>query len=124
MQQEKKKDNLIVNLTFSFSLAIIRYTEQLEAKRKFAIANQLLRAGTSIGANVREGQNPESKADFIHKFKIAAKEADETQYWLELCKQSDNYPDCDELLKKVEEISRVINKIISTSKRNISPSAH
>ncbi len=124
MQQERMKDNLIINLTFQFSLSIIRYTELLEGKRKFAIANQLLRSGTSIGANVREAQNPESKADFIHKFKIAAKEADESQYWLELCKYSENYPDCDELLKKLEEISRVMNKIISTSKKGTSNQPH
>jgi len=50
------------------------------------VARQLLKAGTSIGANVREVQNAESKTDFIHKMKIAAKETDETEYWLELCR--------------------------------------
>ena len=76
------KDNVIVNLTFKFSFHVIEYCELLESKRKFVISTQLLRAGTSIGANVREAQNAESKPDFVHKFKIAAKEADETQYWL------------------------------------------
>ncbi len=71
------KDNIIVDLTFKFSLAIIDYCEQLESKKKYIIARQLLKSGTSIGANTREAQNAESKADFIHKFKIAAKEADE-----------------------------------------------
>lgn len=72
------KPNLIVDLTFEFSLRVISFTEILEGMKKFVIANQLLKSGTSIGANVWEAQNAESKDDFIHKMKIAAKEADET----------------------------------------------
>lgn len=64
-----------------------------------------------------EAQNAESKADFIHKMKIAAKEAEETQYWLMLCDYSANYPDCKLLINKLEEISKVLGKILSTSKR-------
>ena len=75
------KDNLIVNLSLAFALDIIDFSDLLENQRKFVIANQLLKSGTSIGANVHEAQNAESKADFIHKIKIAAKEADETDYW-------------------------------------------
>ena len=75
------KDNLIVNITFEFALEIIEFAEELEGLRKFVIANQILKSGTSIGANVREAQNAESKNDFIHKLKIAAKEADETEYF-------------------------------------------
>lgn len=110
------KDNLIVDLTFKFSLSIIQYCEELEASKKYVIARQLLKSGTSIGANVREAQNAESKADFIHKFKVAAKEADETEYWLQLCKQSANYPDTTSLLIDLESIIKVISKIISSSK--------
>jgi four helix bundle protein len=58
-------------------LLIIDFCEELERKRKFVIANQLLKAGTSIGANIHEAQNAESRADFIHKVKIAAKEVEE-----------------------------------------------
>jgi len=86
------KENMIVKLSSEFALEIIEYAELLEEHRKFVIANQLLKSGTSIGANVREAQNAESKADFIHKMKIAAKEADETDYWLLLCKLSKTYP--------------------------------
>ena len=75
------KDNLIVNITFEFALEIIEFVEELEGLRKFVLANQLLKSGTSRGANVREAQNAESKNDFIHKLKIAAKEADETEYF-------------------------------------------
>jgi four helix bundle protein len=110
------KENLIVDLTFKFSLAILDYCEQLENKKKYVVARQLLKAGTSIGANTREAQNAESKADFIHKFKIAAKEADETEYWLHLCKESDHYPDPDKLLDDLQTIIKIISKIISSSK--------
>lgn len=55
------------------------------------LANQLLRSGTSIGANIRESQSAESRLDFIHKLKIADKEA---EYWLLLCQKSNKYPDC------------------------------
>lgn len=108
--------NRIVDLTFGFSLKTIEYVELLEEKRKFVIANQLLKSGTSIGANIREAQNCESKADFIHKFKIAAKEAEETEYWLLLCKYSNSYPFEEKLLEEVKEIQRIINSIINTSK--------
>jgi four helix bundle protein len=110
------KDNLIVDLTFKFALEIIRYCEVLERDRKYVLARQLLKSGTSIGANVREAQNSESKADFIHKFKIAAKEADESEYWLLLCKASEQYPDPIQLLLDLESIIKVISKIISSSK--------
>ena len=63
-----------------------------------------------------EAQNGESKADFIHKMKIAAKEADETQYWLLLCDYAQGYPDCKILLQKLDELSRILNKILATSK--------
>jgi four helix bundle protein len=117
MRQDKIEDNVILKLSFEFALEIIAYSELLDTNRKYIISKQLLKSGTSIGANVREAQNSESKADFIHKFKIAAKEADETQYWLQLCKFSKNYPDCEHLIKRVEELNRIITKIISTSKR-------
>ena len=88
----------------------------LEEKRKYVIANQLLKSGTSIGANVHEAQNAESKADFIHKFKIAAKEIEETKYWLVLCKNSNSYPEYVHLELLLNEIEKIITKIISTSK--------
>lgn len=111
------KDNLIVTKTINFSLLIIEFCEELESKRKFVIANQLLRSGTSIGANVHEAQNAESKADFIHKLKIAAKELDETKYWLILCKKAKTYPFNLELENQIKEIGLIIYKILSTSKK-------
>jgi four helix bundle protein len=115
---EYKKDNLILELTFKFALDIIEFTELLESLKKFVIARQLLGCGTSIGANVREAQNAESKNDFIHKIKIAAKEAEETEYWLLLCKFSKNYPFDETLTDKINHINKVLSKIISKSKLN------
>ncbi len=110
------KPNLIVDLTIEFSLLLIEYCEKLEEDRRYVISNQLLKAGTSIGANVHEAQSPESKADFIPKMKVAAKEANESEYWPILCKRSSAYPDCDYLLEKVTVIQRILSKIISSSK--------
>ncbi len=112
----KDSENIIVKLTFEFALEIIEYCEILEANKRFVIANQLLKSGTSIGANVREAQNAESKNDFIHKFKIAAKEIEETIYWLDLCSMSKNYPECSSLKDQIQIISKIINKIIISSK--------
>nr|WP_294795839.1 four helix bundle protein [uncultured Mucilaginibacter sp.] len=111
----KDKPNLIVDLTFDFSLKVIRFSEELESKRKFNMANQLFRCGTSIGANVREAQGAESKIDFRHKCKIAYKEAEETEYWLSLCKYSDSYPYEVSLHNDIQSIIKVLGKIISST---------
>jgi len=112
------KDNLIVNLTFKFSLEVINFSEQIRALYKYEMASQIFRSGTSIGANIREAQNAESKADFIHKFKISAKEADELEYWLLLCEKSEHYPaPKKEMLTDLNSIIKIISKIISSSKR-------
>jgi len=110
------KDNLIVNLTFEFALDIIEFSETLDEARKYVISRQLLKSGTSIGANVREAQNAESRNDFIHKLKIAAKEADETEYFLLLCKFSKTYPFDQALNDKLVVIIKILSKIISSSK--------
>jgi four helix bundle protein len=109
------KPNLIVDLTFNFSLKIIAFTEILESKRKFNMANQLFRSGTSIGANVREAQGAESKDDFRHKCKVAYKEAEETEYWLKLCKYAESYPFDEVMYEEVFSIIKVLGKIISST---------
>lgn len=110
------RENPIVDKSFQFALEIVKFCDLLYEKRKFVIAQQLLKSGTSIGANIREAQNAESKTDFVHKMKIAAKEADETVYWLLICKDSDSYPTDLALIEKVNEILRILSKIISSSK--------
>ena len=115
----ERKENAILNLTIEFSIAVISFVEQLEEKRKFVVANQLLKSATSIGANVHEAQNAESKLDFIHKLKIAHKEADETMYWLTLCEKAESYPINLELKDKLQTIIKVLSKIISSTKQNL-----
>ncbi|MBL7941235.1 MAG: four helix bundle protein [Flavobacteriales bacterium] len=115
MRNDRK--NLIVDLTFQFALKVVEFADELDKGKKFRLANQLFGCGTSIGANVREAQNAESRADFIHKMKLAAKETDETIYWLELCSTSRVLPTRDDMLAQAVEISKVLSKIISTSKK-------
>lgn len=112
------KENLIMKQTLEFALKIIDYAEHLEYAKKYVIARQLLKSGTSIGANVREAQNAESKPDFVHKMKIAVKEADETEYWLTLCEHSENYPNPAEMKDKLQSIMNILSKIIISSKSN------
>lgn len=112
------KENEIVKVSFEFALEIIKYCELLEENRRYVIARQLIKSGTSIGANVREAQNSESKADFVHKLKIAAKEAEETEYWINLCKYSKNYPDTKYLEDQIVSILKLLNKILSTLKKS------
>lgn len=119
MTKEKIEQNLILKLCFDFSLQIISFCEELDLQKKYLISRQLLKSGTSIDANAMEAQNAESTNDFIHKFKVAAKEAEETQYWLLLCEYSKNYPDTKILLAKIEEINNVIGKIISSAKKKL-----
>nr|WP_315029979.1 four helix bundle protein [uncultured Chryseobacterium sp.] len=109
------EDNPLIEKTVKFSLDIIEFCELLESKKKFVIAKQLLRSGTSIGANSFEAQNPYSKKDFVNKMKIAAKELEETKYWLYLCKHSQSYPFEEKLEAQIIEIGKIIYKILSTS---------
>ncbi len=88
-----KKDKEVLNLSFEFALQINKYTEVLEILKRYNMATQLFKRGTSIHANIREAQNAESKADFIHKMKIAAKEAEETEGWILLCQHAPSYPE-------------------------------
>ncbi len=111
-----EKQNVVLEKSFDFALNIIAYSELLEKNRKYVIAKQILRSGTSVGANIREAQSAESNADFIHKLKIADKEANETEYWLQLCKYAKNYPNPEEIGKTLLEIKKLLSKIISTSK--------
>ena len=117
MQKDLIENNPNLKLSFGFSLLVIENCEKLDEKKKFITSKQVLRSGTSIGANSFESQNGESKADFIHKMKIAAKEAVETQYWLMLCEFAKEYPDPKLLLQKLEEITKGLNKILTTAKR-------
>ncbi len=112
-----EKRNEVLASPFEFALQTIEFSELLENKKKHVIAKQLLRSGTSPGANLREAQNASSRGDFIHKCIIALKEADETEYWLLLCSKSKNYPDTGHLLDKALSLKKLLIKIITSSKR-------
>ncbi len=116
------KPNPLKEKSFQFALNIIKLYKYLtEEKKEFIMSKQLLRSGTSIGANIREGQSAQSKPDFIHKFSIAQKECDESLYWLELLYQS-------QFIEKIEftkihsdatELLKMLRSSILTTKQNI-----
>jgi four helix bundle protein len=114
-----RRDGPIVQKSLAFSVAIINYCDFLAEKKKFVISNQLLKSGTSIGANVFEAQYAESRIDFIHKMKIAQKEANETLYWLLLCTKMDELLVQQEMMEILNEILAILSKIITTSKKNL-----
>lgn len=111
------RKNIVLEKSIDFALMVIEFCELLEFKRKFIIANQLLKSGTSIGANVHEAQNAESMTDFIHKMKIALKELEETKYWLILCEKAPSYPFRKDLKMGIQELGLIMYKIVSTSKK-------
>ena len=117
-----EKKNLIKDKSFQFALTIIQlYKYIIEEKKEFVLSKQLLRSGTSIGANIREANNAESKADFIHKMAIAQKECDETLYWIELLTDSGFLKDQDTeiIYNKANELLKIIRSIILTAKHNM-----
>ena len=111
-----KKGNVILDKTFDFSLDIINLYKHLINNKEYVISKQLLRSGTSIGANVEESTAAQTKKDFITKMSIASKEARETRYWLRLLKKSqlvsDNY---DKYLYDIEEIIKISTSIVKTA---------
>ncbi len=114
-------NNPLLQKSFQFSIDIIEYTEILTSLKKYNLANQLFRSGTSIGAMVREAQSPESLKDFVHKLKIAAKEAEESKYWLELAERSVHYPSPSKeiLINPLTEVQKLLSSIIKTAKNKI-----
>lgn len=116
-----KKDNIVLEKSFRFAIRIIRLYQHLTgARHEYILSKQMLRAGTSVGANVREGNNAESKADFIHKLGVAQKETDETMYWLELLKETDYLTnhEFDSIYQDANELLKIIRSIILTAKSN------
>ena len=113
------REGPIVKKSLEFSVEIINYCDLLNSKRKFLLSNQLLKSGTSIGANVFEAQHSESRLDFIHKMKIALKEANETFYWLTLCQKIEELSVQQEILNSLNEIMAILSRIIITSRKNL-----
>jgi four helix bundle protein len=115
--RKEYENNPVVKHSIELSLMMIKFVKQLEDDKKYIIARQILRSGTAVGASIIEAQSAESKADFIHKLKIADKEAHETWYWLYLCEQSDNYAFNPEVRNKLDEVMRLLNAIIKNTKQ-------
>ena len=113
-------ESIIKDKSFSFSIRVVRLYKYLtEKKKEYIISKQFMRSGTAIGALVREAQNAESKADFIHKLAIAQKECDETMYWIELMKETGflNKKEFEEIYGDAQELLKIIRSIIITTKQ-------
>jgi len=117
----ESKPNILKEKSFEFALEIIGLYKTLSSNKEFIISKQLLRSGTSIGANVREAQNAESKPDFIHKLSVAQKECDEALYSLELLFKS-GYITSEQHTQfedKASQLLRIIKSSILTTKSNL-----
>jgi four helix bundle protein len=116
------KQSIVKEKSFEFAIRVVKMYQFLhDDKKEYVMSKQVLRAGTSIGANIREALNAESTADFIHKLAIAQKETGETLYWLELL-HATNYLDktsFDSIYNQAEELYKIIIKIIVTTRQKI-----
>jgi four helix bundle protein len=113
---------ILVHKSFSLAIEIVQlYKCLVDEKREYVMSKQLLRAGTSVGAMVRESQNAESKMDVVHKLGIAQKECDETSYWLELIRATgfsieSKFEGCYQL---ASEVLKILKSVILTTKQNL-----
>jgi four helix bundle protein len=113
------KENVVKNKSFEFAIRVVKLYQYLtENKKEYVLSKQVLRSGTSIGALIRESEHAESTADFIHKLSIALKEANETEYWLELLENS-SYLERNEfesINNDLTELLKLLTSIIKTTK--------
>ncbi len=119
MSDTKKNESIIAKKAYAFALEIISvYKYLINEKKGFVLAKQLLRSGTSIGANINEALSGQSKRDFVHKLSISLKEARETSYWLNLLKDSSfiTQESFDKLNNSCNEITKILSSIILTTK--------
>ncbi len=116
-----KEENLVLKKSKAFAIRTIRlYQYLMDEKKEFIMSKQVLRSGTSIGANIKESIRAQSTADFLSKMQIALKEASETEYWLELLTDADYISEkaSDSLLQDCRELIKLITAIVRTSKEN------
>ena len=123
VKTEKKTSNVIADKSYAFALNIIQVAKLLRKQQEYEIASQLLRCGTSIGANIQEAQCGVSRADFTAKMGIASKEARESHYWLRLVRDSGALPTNNVLprLKEAEELIRILTAIVKTTQKSRNP---
>jgi len=116
----RTKDNLIHNKSLDFAVRVVNlYKYLIKEKSEFVLSKQLLRSGTSIGANIRESISAESTADFIHKMAIAQKECDESLYWLELLQRTDYLTETEynSIICDCTELKKLLVSIVLTTKQ-------
>ncbi len=115
-----EKKNIIREKSFDFAIDIVSLYKILIEKKEFVLSKQMLRSGTSVGANIREAEQDQSKADFIHKLSISLKEANETEYWLDLLFETKylTKTEYQKIKSKIIEILKLLTSIINTSKAN------
>ncbi len=114
--------SIIKEKSFDFAVRIVNLYKLLVSERKeFVMSKQMLRSGTSIGANTREAVNAQSPADFVHKFSVCQKECNETMYWLELLKATAFISEAEfnSIYADAEELYKIITSIIITSKKKV-----
>jgi len=116
-----KNENVIVELSFQFAVRIVKLSRYLkEEKKEYTLSDQILRSGTSVGANVTESQDAQSRKDFISKLSIALKEAKETRYWLTLLMETDYLPKSHEkvlsIQSELDSIIGLLTAIIKSTK--------
>jgi len=112
-------DNVVEEKSFRFAVRIVKLNQYLRTKKKeYVLSKQLLRSGTSIGANIAESQHAQSKADFISKLEIALKETSETKYWLRLMKETGflSSSEFDSIFPDCVELEKLLVRIIKTTK--------
>ena len=117
------KDNIVLDKSFEFAIRVVNlHKHSCDSKKEYILSKQLLRSGTSIGANINEAQAAQSKKDFVAKMSIASKEARESKYWIELLIKTE-YLDKDNkhtqsLLNDIEELTKLLTSIVKSSQNN------
>ncbi len=112
-----KKQNIIKDKTYQFALKIIRFYIEMRDQKEYVLSSQLLRSGTSVGANVEEASAAQSRKDFVSKMAISSKEARETRYWLRLLRDSNlcDGLDFSGMIRECEEIIKILTSIVKTT---------
>ena len=119
--KKEKEENPLRTKSFSFALRSINLYKHLTNQKEYVLSKQVLRSGTSIGANIMESNRAESRMDFVHKLSVALKEAAETEYWLCLLRDSQyiTEPQTESLLAECLELQKMLTSSIKTAKRNL-----
>ena len=114
-----EKKNFIKEKSFAFAIEIVFLYRVLAERKEFVLSKQMLRSGTSIGANIREAEHAQSKPDFIHKLSISLKEANETEYWIDLLFETKYITEVEfqNIKPKIIELLKLLTSIINTSKK-------